>query len=144
MNEFLANKAFLAGFMGWFVNQSIKILVNVIKEKRFDFFWIITTGGMPSSHAGGVCALATAIGIINGVGSSIFAFSVGFAIVVMFDAQTSRRSIGKQAKLLNTMVDDLYSGRPIPDQKIKKFMGHTPIEVFVGGVIGIIVGFMIF
>lgn len=143
MEEFLANRAFWSGFTGWFVAQFIKIVINIIKNRRFDFFWIITTGGMPSSHAGGVCALATSIAHMHGVGSSIFAFSVGFAVVVMFDAQTSRRSIGKQARILNNILDDLYAGRPIPDKKIKEFMGHTPFEVLVGAFIGIIVGFIL-
>lgn len=144
MENFLANKVFWIGFCGWLVTQSLKIIINIIRERRFNFFWLISTGGMPSSHAGGVCALATAIGLQEGVGSAIFALAVTFCVVVMFDAQTSRRSIGKQARLLNTMLDDVYAGRPIPEKKIKEFMGHTPVEVFVGSTIGILIGFLLY
>jgi len=144
MQSFLSNNVFWIGFWGWLITQSLKIVLNTIRERRFNFAWIITTGGMPSSHAGGVCSMTAALGLKEGFGSSIFAFAVIFSFVVMFDAQTSRRSIGKQAEILNTMMDDLYAGRPISDKKIKAFMGHTPVEVFVGALMGVLIALILY
>ena len=139
INDLMHNKVFWIGFMGWLAAQLTKVIVNFVRGDKFHVRWVIETGCMPSSHSGGVSALATAIGFANGFNSSEFALALTLATVVMFDAQTSRRCIGKQAVALNAIIDDLYAGKAITNQKVRAFMGHTPFQVFVGMIIGIVV-----
>lgn len=131
-------------FYSWLIAQAIKICLNVMREKRFNFSWLITTGGMPSAHSAGVSGLATYIGLKQGFSSEIFAVSVVIALIAMFDAQTWRRSIGAQAKILNTIMEDVYQGRKPEQSRLKELIGHTPVEVFVGAILGILVAFIFY
>ena len=139
-----SNRILWATLISWVMAQTIKIIFNVIREKKFNFSWIITTGGMPSAHSASVAALATYIGLEDGFYSSIFALSAIVALIAMFDAQTWRRSIGFQAKMLNNIVEDFYAGRKVEEKKLIEFLGHTPIEVFVGAILGILVAFVFY
>ncbi|MBP7056248.1 MAG: divergent PAP2 family protein [Candidatus Omnitrophica bacterium] len=140
--EFGQNYVFWTGILGWFVAQSCKVLTGVIIHRRFDFRWFVGSGGMPSSHAAGVSALSTSIGLIYGFDSAIFALSLGFALVVFFDAQGVRRSSGKQAVILNKMLDDIYWKKKIDEKQIKELLGHSPIEVLAGAALGVVVALM--
>ena len=113
----------------WVLAQMIKVILGVIKEKRFNFRWFIGTGGMPSSHAAGASALATSVGLEYGFNSPLFAVAAAFAMVTMFDAQGVRRATGYQATILNKMMDDIYWKGQIEEQRLKELVGHTPIEV---------------
>ncbi|MFH1655217.1 MAG: divergent PAP2 family protein [Candidatus Omnitrophota bacterium] len=143
MNSFfdslLQNKILVVTFFGWLIAQTIKVLLGVIREKRFDFRWFIGTGGMPSAHASGVTALAMTSGLNVGFDSPIFAIAVVFAFVTMFDAQGVRRATGDQAEILNKIVDDLYRGRKVGENRLKELIGHTPIEVITGAIVGLFV-----
>ena len=134
----LENRVLVAACLGWIVAQSLKVLLGVVTERRFNFRWFVGTGGMPSAHSAGVSALATGIGLTQGVRSPLFAIALIFALVTMFDAQGVRRAAGQQAELLNTILNDIYWKRPIADAKLKELIGHTPVEVFVGGAIGVL------
>lgn len=138
--QFVSNKVAQTTFLGWFAAQSIKVLIGVFTEKRFNFKWFVGTGGMPSSHTAGVTALATSIGIQDGVGSSIFVVTLLFTIIVICDAQGVRRSTGKQAEILNRMMDDIYFKKKIQEDRLKELVGHTPIQVFAGIFVGLAVG----
>ena len=94
------NKVFIITLYAWIIAQTIKVITGVIRQKKFDFRWLIGTGGMPSSHAAGASCLATILGLEYGFDSVYFALAASFAIVVMFDAQGVRRSTGKQARIL--------------------------------------------
>jgi len=143
MNSFfhslLQNKILIVTLFGWLIAQTTKVIVGVIQEKRFDFRWFIGTGGMPSSHAAGVTTLATICGLHLGFDSSVFAFACVFAVVTMFDAQGVRRSTGQQAEILNKIMDDLYWGRKVGENRLKELIGHTPVEVITGAILGIFV-----
>ena len=139
-----SNKIPWATLFSWFIAQFIKIIFNLLKGKKFKFSWLITTGGMPSSHAASVATLATSVGIREGFSSSLFALSAIFALIAMFDAQTWRRSIGTQARILNNIMDDVYAGRKVEEKKLRELIGHTPVEVFVGGVLGVLVAFVFY
>ena len=132
-----------AGVAAWFIAQSFKVLLGVIREKRFNFRWFVGTGGMPSSHAASCSALATAIGMKQGFDTALFALAVGFTIVVSFDAQGVRRSSGKQAIILNKMLDDIYWKKRFDETQLKEFLGHTPVEVFAGVALGIVVALLL-
>jgi len=123
--------------VSWATAQCIKIIIGIIRERRFNFKWIFGTGGMPSSHAAGVSTLATSIGLTIGFHTHLFALAAIFAFITMFDAQTSRRSIGVQARILNKIMDDVSHRKKIEDQRLRELIGHTPIEVLVGALLGI-------
>jgi len=125
----------------WIIAQVIKLFVGFIRQKKFDFRWLVGTGGMPSSHAAGASCLATAIGLDYGFGSVHFALAASFAIVVMFDAQGVRRATGKQAHILNKIMDDIYWQKKIQEGRLREFVGHTPIEVVAGFLLGITIAF---
>lgn len=136
--EIFQNRILLITLVVWVLAQMIKVLLGIIKEKRFNFRWFIGTGGMPSSHAAGVSAMATSVGLEYGFNSPLFAVAAAFAIVTMFDAQGVRRATGYQASILNRMMDDIYSKGQVEEEKLKELVGHTPIEVLAGFVFGVI------
>lgn len=129
----------LTTFIAWFIAQGLKVLLGVLREKRFDFRWFVGTGGMPSSHAAVVSALTTAVGLHTGFASPSFYIALVFTIVVLFDAQGVRRASGKQAEILNKVLDDIYWKKKIQEERLKELIGHTPIEVFTGAMLGIFV-----
>ena len=130
------NKILIITLSIWAIAQCIKVLLGIVREKRFNFKWFIGTGGMPSSHAAGATALATTCGLHLGFDSPIFAITAVFALVTMFDAQGVRRSTGQQAEILNKILDDIYWKGKTDSERVKEFLGHTPIQVFVGAIIG--------
>ncbi|MCM8792347.1 MAG: divergent PAP2 family protein [Candidatus Omnitrophica bacterium] len=135
----LKNRILITTLMAWTTAQLIKIIIGVIKNKKFDFRWLVGAGGMPSSHAAGASALAVSIGREIGWDSVIFALAVAFAIVVMFDAQGVRRATGKQARILNKILDDIYWQGKIQENRLRELIGHTPIEVLIGMILGIVI-----
>ena len=145
--EILSNRVLVAGFMGYFAAQVIKVLIEAVMDKTFSFRRLLTgNGGMPSSHSATVCALATITGIEFGVSSFEFAISVIFAIVVMTDASGVRRETGNQAVIINEMMDYFKGLRPdmpkplFSQDELKELIGHTPLQVQVGALLGVLVG----
>ncbi|MGD9015165.1 MAG: divergent PAP2 family protein [Candidatus Omnitrophota bacterium] len=129
--------------IAWVLTQSIKVALGVIREKRFDFRWFVGPGGIPSSHAAGASALATSIGIRYGFNTVSFALAAAFTIVVMFDAQNVRRAAGKQAQILNKMMEDIYWRGKIKETQLRELLGHTPVEVFLGMILGILIAIIL-
>ncbi len=127
----------------WAIAQTIKVSLGVIRKKRFDFRWFVGTGGMPSSHAAGASCLATAIGLKYGFEGVYFALAASFALVVMFDAQGVRRATGRQAYILNKIMDDIYWQGKTKESRLRELIGHTPIEVIAGCLLGITVACII-
>jgi uncharacterized protein len=137
--EVFSNRILMVTIAAWFIAQTAKVVLGVIQEKRFNFRWFIGTGGMPSSHAAGATALATSVGLRLGFDSPVFAISTMFALVTMFDAQGVRRSTGKQAEILNKIMDDIHFKGKIQEDRLMELIGHTPVQVIVGGILGIII-----
>jgi hypothetical protein len=137
------NQILITTLFAWVLAQSIKVVIGVIRQRRFDFRWFVGPGGLPSSHAAGASALATSIGLRCGFDTVSFALSVAFAIVVMFDAQNVRRAAGKQAQILNKMLDDIYWQGKIKEAQLRELLGHTPVEVFLGMILGILIAIML-
>ena len=141
MINFLQQYRFLVvPILVWIAIQSFKVMYDLAVTKKFNFKRIMGAGGMPSSHSAVVVSLATLIGREHGLGSSIFALSVIFAFVVMYDAAGVRRAAGKQAKLLNRLIETPGLSGVQVSEKLVEVLGHTPFQVFVGAIIGIIVG----
>ena len=138
--KFFTNKYIILPFLTWFAIQTFKVLYDLVKTKKFNFKRIMGAGGMPSSHTAVVVSLTTLIGKNSGVDSSEFALSLIFSFVVMYDAAGVRRAAGKQAKLLNKITQTPGLTGLEVQEKLVEVLGHTPIQVFVGAIIGIIVG----
>lgn len=142
LNEIFSNQPLVAAFIGWFSAQILKIIVNIIREHRFDFKWLILTGGAVSSHTAGVSALATSTGIKFGFSSGYFAIAIVIASLVIFDARIIRRAAGRQAEVLNKIADDLYKKRGFKLNHLREFLGHTSLEVSFGLALGILIGIL--
>lgn len=133
----LQNTPLWAAILAWAAAQGIKIILTLIVDKRFDASRIVGTGGMPSSHSSFTMALSFSIGKYYGFDSPLFAIALIFSFVTMYDAQGIRRAAGKQAEILNMLILE----HKIPDvDKLKELLGHTPLEVAAGALLGIVIG----
>jgi len=132
-----SNKIIWSWLLACLIAQNIKIVVGVVRYRRFDFRWLIGTGGMPSTHAAGVTALSAAVGMQEGIHSALFAAVVAFTVITLFDAQGVRRWSGRQAQVLNKMLEDIYFKRRIKEDRLKELLGHTPMEVIAGMGVGL-------
>jgi uncharacterized protein len=135
------NKIFITTLFTWVIAQTIKVIIGIITQRKFDFRWFVGTGGMPSSHAAGASCLAVAVGLQYGFDTVYFALAASFAIVVMFDAQGVRRASGRQARILNRIMEDIYWKGKIPEGRLRELIGHTPVEVIAGFLLGTAVAF---
>lgn len=136
------NKIFIAAALGWLVAQVLKTLIHLLFTKTFVAERLVGSGGMPSSHSATVCALVTATYMEHGSASFAFAMAMIMAIVVMYDAIGVRRETGIQAQLLNniiTIFEDMGRDELSAQDKLKEFIGHTPFQVLIGGILGIFV-----
>ncbi len=134
------NHVLFVAFVAWTVSQVLKVVFNIMKYGRFDLTRLIGSGGMPSSHTAVVIAVAVSVGKEMGWDSTFFAFSVVMAFVVMYDAAGVRRAAGKQAEVINQMIQDVYQGTHISQERLKELIGHTPVEVLAGALLGALVG----
>lgn len=136
------NKIFLTTLSAWLIAQAMKVFIGVVQKRRLDFRLFVGTGGMPSSHVAGAACLAASIGLEYGFDSVLFALAASFAIVVMFDAQGVRRATGKQARILNKITDDIYWQGKIHDGRLRELIGHTPLEVIGGFLVGVLIAIL--
>ncbi len=118
--------------------QSIKVILGYFKERRVDLRRLVEPGGMPSSHSSAASTLTVAIGLVFGFDSPFFAITLFFSLVVMYEATGLRRAAGRQAKMLNKLADMIYEKRVSRDMKLRELLGHTPAEVFLGCLMGVI------
>lgn len=139
VNSLLHNDIMWSAGMAWFVAQTLKVIITLVFERRLNFRRFVGAGGMPSAHSAFVSALATAVGIKTGWNSTISAVALVLALVVMYDAAGVRYAVGKQAEVLNRIIDDLYKGGTVQQGRLKELLGHTPKEVIVGALLGILV-----
>jgi len=138
------NFSLIAALSAVVVNQIVKLLVYWIKEKELNLEHLFEAGGMPSAHAAMVCALSTTIGLSYGFSSPIFAVTVAFSLIVIYDAVGVRRATGKQSIILNKIVEDIYKTGTISHERLSELMGHSPIEVFWGAILGILVALALY
>ena len=139
IKEFFGNYMLVCAIMGWFFAQFIKIFTNLFVKKKFDIRMLFSNGGMPSSHSSTVLALATAAAISQGLGSPAFAISGILSVIVMNDAFGVRWQAGKQAQIINKMIVELFQNTEQFDVKLKEIIGHTPFQVFMGGLLGFVI-----
>ncbi len=139
MSEMLGNRVLMVALAAWLLAQALKVIIYVTHERRLNLRYLASSGGMPSSHSALVTALATATALTAGVGSPLFAVAVVFAAIVMYDAAGVRQSVSAQARILNRMVDEIFVEHAFNEKRLRELIGHTPIEVFVGAVLGFVV-----
>lgn len=140
------NRIFMASVTGWFIAQLLKTLIHLWINRKFVAERMVGSGGMPSSHSSTVCALVTATGIEYGGGSFQFAIAAILAIIVMYDAMGVRRETGIQAKVLNEMMEMFTNmGKKMSaEEKLKEFVGHTPLQVLMGALLGIFIAVLMY
>lgn len=143
MDKIFLNKFLCVPIIVWACIQLFKVLTEFIMTKKFNFKRLMGAGGMPSSHSAVVTCLASMMGKEYGFDSGIFAISMVMAFVVMYDAAGVRRAAGKQARILNKILDTPGLTTVEVQEKLVEVLGHTPIQVFVGAVLGVIVGALI-
>ena len=145
LNDLLHNQIFVAAVLGWLVAQVLKTIIHMIVNKQFVAERMVGGGGMPSSHSATVCALATATGMRYGGGSFEFAVAIMLAIIVMYDAMGVRRETGIQGRVLNEMLDRFTNmGKEISaEAKLKELVGHTPLQVLMGAVLGCVIAVLV-
>lgn len=140
---FIQNKYIYVPFLLWLAIQIFKVIYDLVTTRKFNFKRIMGAGGMPSSHSAVVTSLATLMGRYQGVDTPIFAVTLILALVVMYDACGVRRAAGKQAALLNKIVETPGLTGVQVSEKLVEVLGHTPIQVIVGAMIGIGVAFIV-
>lgn len=140
---FAVTQAITAVALSWFLSQLTKVLRGWKRERRFNFRWLFDTGGMPSSHSASVASLATVVGLYYGFNSIPALIAVVYSLIIMFDAAGVRRNVGKQAMILNKMLDDLGEKGMVPEARLKELLGHTPVEVFTGALVGIVIALIL-
>ena len=140
--DFIQNKYIYVPFLLWFFIQLFKVICDLITTKKFNFKRIMGAGGMPSSHSAIVTGIATLIGKYEGVDTPIFALALITAFIVMYDACGVRRAAGKQAALLNKIIETPGLTGVQVSEKLVEVLGHTPVQVFVGALIGVVVGIL--
>lgn len=138
MSDLLRNPALVCGVVAWCLAQGLKVLIDWRRGGKLNLRLLTASGGMPSAHSALVCAITVAIAYREGLGSSLFALAVGVAGVVMYDATVIRRAAGHQATVLNQIIEELFQGHPISEEKLMELLGHTPTQVLAGALLGTI------
>ncbi|GAC1660951.1 MAG: divergent PAP2 family protein [Ktedonobacteraceae bacterium] len=138
----LNNRILIAAFLAWAIAQASKTIYELIRQRKLILSRLVSSGGMPSSHSALVTGLATASGRVAGLNSATFAIAVVLAAIVMYDAAGVRRAVSIQARILNQMIDEAFQGQPFAEKRLRELIGHTPVQVIVGGLVGIIIGLL--
>ena len=133
----LYNPILLAALTAWTIAQVLKVLIEFITLRRWNLALVFQAGGMPSSHSAMVSATALAIGLQIGFNQPVFALAAILAMIVIYDATGVRREAGRQAALINTMIEELSKGKMPQQDKLKEVLGHTPGEAILGTLLGL-------
>ena len=143
--QILNNDILWTAILGWLSAQVIKVILVFLTSRRLDFRRLTGSGGMPSSHSSITMSLTMSVGFVHGFDSAVFAIAMIMSFVVMYDASGVRRSAGQQAAILNKIVEDWENGKfKNTDKKLKELLGHTPLEVVAGAILGILIAIIRF
>lgn len=137
----MVNQVLLLSVCSWALAQILKFFISAAVNRKFELSYLLTGGGMPSSHSSLVCTCATCTAILSGVQSNLFAISVVLALIVMYDAANVRKETGNQAKVLNYMMENWANNKPeLFAENLKELIGHTWLQVVMGAILGVVVG----
>lgn len=137
--DVINNQALIAGLVAWILAQVLKVPIEYISKRRWNWSLLLQAGGMPSSHSALVVGVTHAVGLYNGFDTALFAIAFMVAMVVVYDATGIRRQAGLHAALINAMISDLAAGHPLKGEYLKEVLGHTPVEALGGVVLGLVV-----
>jgi acid phosphatase family membrane protein YuiD len=140
---FFYNPSLSAALLAWAIAQILKVLIEFIKYKKWNWALLFRAGGMPSSHSAMVSASALSVGLQVGFDTAVFTVAVIFAMIVIYDATGVRRESGRQAVLINSMIEELTKGKIPPGEKLKEVLGHTPGEAILGTLLGLVLGLLV-
>ena len=142
--EIITNKVLVTSACSWVVAQLLKVVVTLVREKRLDLHYLLASGGMPSSHSAVVGALVTSVAMLQGLDSVAFGIAAVLALIVMYDSAGVRQSVGQQSIVLIRIVQEFRFRRPIAEleRDLREFLGHTPFQVIVGALIGILIAWL--
>jgi acid phosphatase family membrane protein YuiD len=141
--ELLANRILLVALGAWLLAQTLKVLIHLWRDRRVNLRHLVSAGGMPSAHSALVTALATGVAITEGLRSPLFAIALVFAAIVMYDAAGVRQAVSAQARILNRMLDEIFVEQRFNEKRLRELIGHTPVEVFVGAVLGLLLALLL-
>ncbi len=139
----LANRILLAALIAWTLAQAIKVPLNYLLHRQWDWGLLFSASGMPSSHTALVTGIAGGVGLQEGFQSAAFAIASVLAMIVIYDATGVRRHAGDHARVLNLMIDELLTGHPLAEKELKEVLGHTPREVIAGLLLGLSVAYLV-
>lgn len=137
------NPVLLSALIAWLIAQTLKVLIELILKRKINWALLFQAGGMPSSHSAMVSAAAISTGLVHGFDSAAFSVAAVFAMIVIYDATGVRRESGRQAVLINSIIEELSKGKMPPQDKLKEVLGHTPGEAFLGTILGLSIGFIV-
>jgi acid phosphatase family membrane protein YuiD len=137
MKTIFDNRILIAALAAWVIAQLSKTLYELFRYRQLNLSRFVSSGGMPSSHSALVTGLATATGRMTGIDSAAFAITIVLASIVMYDAAGVRRAVSIQARILNQMIDEAFQGKPFAEKRLRELIGHTPLQVIVGGLLGV-------
>ncbi len=142
-DDILNNRVLLIALLACLIAQVLKLVIELGKNRKFNLRVLVATGGMPSAHSALVTALATGVGQTLGFASPEFAIATIFAIIVMYDAAGVRQAAGKQARILNQIIDELFQEHhKFNEDRLKELLGHTPVQVIVGSALGVVISWV--
>lgn len=137
------NYILIAGLLAWTIAQTVKVPLEFLRTRKWNWALLLRAGGMPSSHSALVTGVAHAAGLFSGFDSAVFALAATLAIIVVYDATGIRRQAGIHAAVINTMIEDLASGHPLKEEQLREVLGHTPLEAIGGVLLGLAVAHII-
>jgi hypothetical protein len=137
------NPVLLSALVSWLVAQGLKVIIELVINRRMNWGLLFQAGGMPSSHSAMVSATALSAGLFYGFDSPAFSIAAVLAMIVIYDSTGVRRESGRQAALINSILEELSKGKFPPQGKLKEMLGHTPGEAFLGTLLGLSIGFVV-
>ncbi len=143
IQDLLQNQVFIAGMLGWFLGQFLKVPMEYLTRRRMNWGLWFSSGGMPSSHSSLMTSVTLSIGLNYGFGSPLFALAFAVSMIVVYDATGVRRQAGIHAQKINIIFEEFLRGKPIEIDKLKEVLGHTPPQVVGGVVLGLVVAFVV-
>lgn len=144
IEQLLQNKILWVAIVSWFIAQLFKVIITLLQEHHLDWSKLWSSGGMPSSHSAFVMSLAISAGQVWGYDSTYFAIAAVLSFVVMYDAANVRLEAGKQAAVINQIIEVLENPDLNPEERLKEILGHTPLQVVAGGVLGFVIAILSF
>ncbi len=142
MDIIVEYKVLIIPAIAWLIAEALKMPISWLRDRQWNPAQLFL-GGMPSAHSALVCSLATTVGFKDGFDSVTFAIAVGFALVVMQDAGGVRQTVGQQSTMINRIIEEMFRGKPVTEERLRELIGHTRPQIFIGAMLGILVGWVL-